>query len=114
MYDLNQYQDAMNRTYKPERMLNHILGLVGEAGESGMSPEAMKKIAHIAELVKKAVYHATPYERETMKDELGDVLWYLTAMAQDHGLTLNEIAEHNAAKLAARYPNGFVKGGGIR
>lgn len=113
-YDLNDYQAAMRRTYKPDRLMNHILGLVGEAGESKMPLGAMRKIAHIAEIIKKAVFHAKPYTRDGIKDELGDVLWYLTAMAEDHELTLNEIAQHNAAKLAARYPQGFVKGGGIR
>ena len=101
MYDLNDYQAAMGRTYKPNRMMNHILGLCGEAGET-------------AELIKKAHYHDKLYKDETMKDELGDVLWYLTALAQDHNLTLADIAERNAEKLAARYPNGFVKGGGVR
>ncbi len=100
-YDLNDYQAAMARTYKPNRMLNHILGLCGEAGET-------------AELIKKDTYHAKPYDPFIMKDELGDVLWYLTALAQDHGFTLNDIAERNAEKLSLRYPNGFVHGGGVR
>lgn len=100
-YDLNRYQEAMNRTYKPNRMLNHILGLCGEAGET-------------AELIKKDQYHSKPYDRNTMKDELGDCLWYLTALGQDHDLTLAEIAERNAEKLAARYPHGFQPFGGIR
>lgn len=114
MYDLNDYQTAMVRTYKPERLQNHILGLIGEAGESGMPIEALRKIAHLAELIKKEIYHSKPYDRDVMKDELGDVLWYLTAMAEDHSLTLNEIAEHNVGKLMKRYPQGFVHGGGIR
>ena len=100
-YPLNDYQEAMRRTYKPNRMMNHILGLVGEAGE-------------VAELIKKDQYHDKPYERQKMRDELGDVLWYLTALAEDHGFTLAEIAERNAEKLSLRYPNGFVRGGGIR
>jgi len=100
-YPLNSYQAAMRRTYKPNRLLNHILGLVGEAGE-------------VAELIKKDQYHAKQYDRMTMKDELGDVLWYLAALAEDHGLTLAEIAERNDEKLSMRYPNGFVPGGGLR
>ena len=96
-----EYQEGMSRTYKPNRLLNHILGLLGESGE-------------VAEIIKKSEYHGKPYTQDKMKDELGDVLWYLTALASDHGLTLEGIAEHNVAKLAARYPNGFVKGGGIR
>lgn len=98
---IHEYQTQMMRTYKPNRLMNHILGLVGEAGE-------------VAELIKKDQYHAKPYDRNTMKDELGDVLWYLTALANDHELSLAEIAERNIEKLQMRYPNGFVKGGGIR
>lgn len=96
-----EYQDAMRRSYIPGRRVNHVLGIAGEAGE-------------VCELVKKDEYHAKPYDKEKMKDELGDVLWYVTAMAEDHGYTLEEIAEGNALKLAKRYPNGFVTGGGIR
>ena len=95
------YQAAMRRTYKPSRLMNHILGLCGEAGE-------------VAEMIKKSTYHDRDYLNEQMKDELGDVLWYLTALAEDHELGLDEIAHHNVEKLRARYPDGFQTGGGIR
>ena len=98
---LNEYQDAMRRTYKPGRIINHILGLCGETGE-------------LAEEIKKAFFHDVPAEREKTKDELGDVLWYLTALVNDNAFTLDEIATHNIEKLKRRYPEGFVKGGGIR
>lgn len=115
---LNDYQNYMKRTYKPERMLNHVLGLVGEAGEVfEKHPEAadlLKHAARIAEMVKKEVYHKKPFAREKLKDELGDVLWYHSALASDYDLTLQEIGQHNIEKLIARYPEGFVHGGGIR
>ena len=38
--------------------------------------------------------------------ELGDVLWYLAATAAEFGVTLEEIAGMNAAKLAKREANG--------
>jgi NTP pyrophosphatase (non-canonical NTP hydrolase) len=97
----SEYQEAMKRTYRPNRRLNHILGLCGEAGET-------------ADMIKKDEYHRVPYKREEMKKELGDVLWYLTALAEDEGLTLDEIAQGNVEKLQRRYPEGFVPGGGIR
>ena len=41
--------------------------------------------------------------RGKLKDELGDVLWYISACADELGLTLGEIAEFNVAKLAKRH-----------
>ncbi len=106
MKTFEAWELAVARTRDPdlgndERKLNAALGLAGEAGE-------------VAELIKKARFHGVPYRTDTLRKELGDVLWYLTEMASAHGLTLAEVAQANADKLRARYPNGFVKGGGVR
>lgn len=75
-----------------ERRLLAGFGLAGETGE-------------VTEPVKKWAWHHKPEpDREYMKKELGDVLWYLTLMASTFGLTLTEIMEANVAKLIARYP----------
>jgi NTP pyrophosphatase (non-canonical NTP hydrolase) len=97
----DEYQQEMRRTYKPGRLAGHALGLTGEAGE-------------VADLVKKSLYHSVPYSVEQIEKELGDVLWYVAAVAEEHGLTLNAIAAANAEKLRKRYPDGFVHGGGLR
>ena len=106
MMRFDTYEREAGRTITPnqdneERKLNAALGLAGEAGE-------------VVELIKKARFHGKPYDRATMCRELGDVLWYLNQMAFAHDLTLGEIADANVAKLCARYPDGFVKGGGVR
>lgn len=97
----DEYQDESARTYKHGRLAGHALGLAGEAGE-------------VADLVKKRIYHDVPYEVDKMSKELGDVLWYLSALANEHGLRLADIAQQNVDKLKARYPLGFQPGGGIR
>lgn len=97
----DEYQQEMRRTFKRDRLAGHALGLTGEAGE-------------VADLVKKAVYHGVGHTPDEMAKELGDVLWYLTAVAEEYGLSLADVAAGNIAKLKARYPDGFVKGGGIR
>lgn len=74
------------------------LGLNGEAGE-------------VAEIIKKNACHGIPINKEHLREELGDVLWYLTVLAEVNGLTLAEIAVGNIDKLKARYPHGFVKRG---
>jgi NTP pyrophosphatase (non-canonical NTP hydrolase) len=77
------------------------LGLAGEAGE-------------VVELVKKGCYHNKKIDPEDFDAECGDVLWYLTALCRKNNTTLQAVAETNRAKLRKRFPNGFVKGGGIR
>lgn len=77
------------------------MGLTGEAGEA-------------TDLLKKSFFHGAPLDAEKLKKELGDVLYYISALGYEFGWSLEEIAEGNNAKLQARYPNGFVLGGGIR
>lgn len=105
MITFTEYQVEVARTAKhpdpsSDRLVRNALGLAGEAGE-------------VVEMVKKARFHGKPYDVDAMCKELGDVLWYVTDMCAEHGLTLAEVAEANVAKLRARYPDGFVKGGGI-
>lgn len=70
------------------------LGLTGEAGE-------------VADIIKKVLYHSHPIDRDKLRKELGDVLYYIASMASALKLDLSEIALVNIEKLKARYPNGF-------
>jgi len=44
--------------------------------------------------------------------ELGDCLWFLAALAEDHGLNLDDIANLNLNKLASRAARGMIQGSG--
>ena len=72
----------------------NALGLAGEAGE-------------VADMIKKGVYHQHGVDREEVKKELGDVLWYVSAICGDLDLELSEVMEANIEKLKQRYPDGF-------
>lgn len=96
---LDEYQRLAARTIRPGRaehevLANWALGLTGEAGE-------------VAEQVKKHLFHGTPMDREAVVKELGDVLWYVAAMASALEIPLAEVGERNIAKLRRRYPEGF-------
>jgi NTP pyrophosphatase (non-canonical NTP hydrolase) len=77
------------------------LGLAGEAGE-------------IANQVKKVLRDddgkLTPARRFKIRDEMGDVLWYLSALGKEAGVTLEEAARNNLEKLAARRKLGTLQG----
>ena len=74
------------------------LGLCGEAGE-------------LAEKIKK---HIEQYycSTEGVGLELGDVLWFISALADDLGVTLEEIAQANVDKLQSRKERGKIGGSG--
>jgi NTP pyrophosphatase (non-canonical NTP hydrolase) len=96
--NFSDYQKAASATALYPRRLDNLeyptLGLAGEAGE-------------VANIVKKIQRdfggEINDTIRAKLKDELGDVLWYISACADELGLTLDEIAAFNVEKLAARH-----------
>lgn len=99
---LREYQDEAERTLSPigrgetpnSRLAVLTLGLAGEAGE-------------VTELVKKYLGHGHELLDSVLTKELGDVLWYISAIASHRGIALEDVAKHNVYKLRLRYPNGF-------
>lgn len=51
-------------------------------------------------------------ELDSIKDELGDVLWYLSQLASELGADLGSIAEGNLLKLQQRQERGTLQGSG--
>lgn len=110
--DFHEYQAGVNRTWKVEEtpltqwqkeVIFCETGISGETGE-------------LSEMIKKGIFHGLPelLDPAKVKKELGDIQYYVTKMADLFGLTLEDVCATNNAKLRARYPDGFVKGGGIR
>lgn len=101
---VNEYQRRTGNTAvypgaeTPDGFDYVLFGLVGEAGELA---NKRKKI-----LRKEENLYA---HREVLADELGDVLWYAARVAKELGYTLEEIAQMNLQKLAARHATGTIK-----
>jgi NTP pyrophosphatase (non-canonical NTP hydrolase) len=58
--------------------------------------------------LKKVVHHDHPIDKEKVKKELGDLLWYIAITAHASGLSFNDVASANVEKLKARYAKGFT------
>ena len=102
----NHYADEVGRTAahptrSPEDQIPvFALGVAGEAGE-------------VVEIVKKWLAHGLSTENAQTKLllELGDVLWYVSALAELFGIRLEDVALANVEKLRKRHPEGFqIKG----
>lgn len=106
--NLNEYQEKASKTagfqnLKIEPLVYLTLGIVGESGEIA---EKIKKLMRNNEGV------LTDEIRESLKLELGDVLWYLSQFAKELNFTLDEVAEANIKKLYSRLDRGVIKSTG--
>ncbi|WP_370636993.1 nucleoside triphosphate pyrophosphohydrolase family protein [Gelria sp. Kuro-4] len=77
-----------------ERLKNYALGLIGETGE-------------LVDIIKKVLYHDHPVNKEKIREEAGDVLWYLTGILREFDIDLEGTMAFNIEKLKRRYPEGF-------
>lgn len=107
MSSLDDYQKASRSTWNLIKTDHPIvyptLGLANEAGEVAGK---IKKIFRD----KGGVIGET--EREALKQELGDVLWYFTQICTELDLTLEEVAAANIEKLSSRQKRGTIRGDG--
>jgi len=79
------------------------LGLANEAGEVA---------GKIKKIFRDKQGQISDEDREALKQELGDVLWYLTQICTELNLTLEEVAEANITKLFSRLERGKIRGEG--
>ena len=78
-----------------------LFGLVGEVGELfSLVAKDIRDDKYEDEVTAKAV------------KELGDILWFIAAIAQDMGATLEDVAQGNIDKLARRKASGTLQGSG--
>lgn len=100
--ELKEYQSKCLLTWGGEQKL--IRSFLGVAGEAGEMSECIKK--HL-----RGDFDLDEVKRRAFK-EIGDTMYYLAVCAHELGLNLDEIAEHNIAKLAKRMAEGKIKGDG--
>jgi len=102
--NINTYQqEAAKTAIYSNKLIYPTLGLAGEAGE-------------IANKVKKILRDNSGELEEDVRQnlisELGDVLWYVAALATDLKTELSEVANKNIEKLNSRKNRGAIGGSG--
>ena len=109
--ELNFYQnESLGTATYPQLFSNLVYPAMGLAGEAGEVCDKVKKRWRNTEEMSA---HGMPTkEWEEIVKELGDVLWYLAAMADELGTTLNHVAEVNLGKLRDRKERGVIKSSG--
>lgn len=102
-YQTQAMTTALNPTNDFEALTYRTLGLVSEAGEVA---DKLKKI------IRDKGSKLGEAEKAEIAKELGDVLWYLQALAHWLELPFSHVAHGNLDKLASRKVRGKISGSG--
>lgn len=106
--NFSEYQKLALRTNmtKPDllkELMQNVLGLADESGE-------------VLAIFKKWIrdHDADPakLEKDKLKKELGDILWYIAVVSHDLDLNMDDIASANIEKLASRMERNKLTGSG--
>ncbi len=105
--NFKDYQEKSRKTaIYPNKGENYIYPALGLSGESGEVSEKFKKI------IRDKGGQINEADRKEIGKELGDVLWYISQIASELNLNLNEIAQGNLEKLKKRQEKGLLQGRG--
>lgn len=96
---MREYQTAALRTAKDmgslqQNLIHAALGITSEGGR-------------ITGLVQGACVYGKEVNIAALMEEAGDVLWFLSLLAQCIGVTLEDVAKENIRKLKLRFPQGY-------
>ncbi len=96
--DLKEYQKLCQKTAKKFRdkekeIMTWGLGIAGEAGD-------------VSGCIKKTYSHKDN-QKQGIKENLGDVLWYIAMICNFFDWDMEEIMGENIKKLKKRHPKGF-------
>ncbi|RZJ73706.1 MAG: hypothetical protein EOO45_10025 [Flavobacterium sp.] len=95
---LKEYQENASKTiqtYDSKDQQNFFLGYLGLAGEAGSVLTTLKKLIRDGEGFESF--------NDKLKEELGDVLWYITSIAAHYNFDLEDIAKANLFKTQDRF-----------
>jgi NTP pyrophosphatase (non-canonical NTP hydrolase) len=105
-FDEYQKKAAETLIRHDDPMVSKTILALGVAGEAGEVADKWKKLL---------VYWNSELSEERKADlgkELADVVWYVAVMAEELGLSLDELMRQNLEKIADRQSRGVLKGSG--
>lgn len=93
MLTINEWEDHVDSMWRgKDDLRGRFIAAVGLGGETGEVLELLKKDVRDYRLI-----------RDDLILELGDLLFYLTKVAHQHSISLDEVMAGNVDKLRSRY-----------
>ena len=98
--EIKEYQESSKRT-------NADLGSV-LMNELHMILGMQTEVAEIADVYKKHIAYGRDLDLVNVKEEIGDLMFYVVNLCNTHNWDLRDIMKTNIDKLKARYPEKFT------
>lgn len=68
---------------------------------------AVTEVGELMDAIKKSKIYGRSLDRVNLVEEMGDVMWYFAILADELGVSFEEIWEKNINKLRQRYPEKY-------
>jgi len=105
-FDEYQKQALTTAIINPDPLMDKTIWAMGISGEAGEVLEKWKKIVAYKD------GKISDEDRQAIKKELGDVVWYVALLAHSLDLSFEDIMELNLEKLADRKKRNTQRGVG--
>jgi NTP pyrophosphatase (non-canonical NTP hydrolase) len=86
---------SLNLTLRQTRLLHAGIGIATEGGE-------------FLDALKKNLFYGKPLDHVNLREEIGDICWYLAIALNELETTFESVQRVNIEKLKARYPDKFT------
>lgn len=86
--------------------------MAGEDKTIDIQHAAMGMVTESAEFMdalKKSIFYGKPLDKVNLREELGDILWYVALALRTLDTDFETVMERNIEKLKARYPQNFTE-----
>lgn len=90
----------LNRDYDKLHAVHMVMGMTTEVGE-------------LVDVFKKDLAYNKPVDWVNVKEEIGDLMWYVANFCTINNFDIEEILQTNIDKLRARYPDRFDTGAAV-
>ena len=98
--DINTYLKESERTLidkgLDKNLLHAAMGISTEAGE-------------LMDQFKRHIFYGKELDVVNIKEEMGDLMWYMAILMRELDLNFEEILQLNIDKLRARFPQKFTE-----
>lgn len=91
------YPNVIERMNSNEKLYNLMHGSLGLSGETG----------ECVDMIKKAIIFGKQLDIDNIKEECGDILYYMNVILTAIDSSFEEVMQQNYNKLSKRFPNGF-------
>lgn len=97
--NFEQYKKESERTNKDRgfnfNVIHAALGIHTEGAE-------------LADVIKKYIFYGKKIDVVNIKEEIGDILWYIAILCREFNFNLDDILQINIDKLKIRFPEKFT------